>query len=224
MFNITTSIYTNGNPELVMFRRGELSQCIVNNWWYYGTSPGCRYFKYPHNYRSQTQNLDMPWFWYAMLKCGEIYREEPYECLNTCNGPAKYVDVLQNDPNYESLEKLWIAGCFRENRRDAKKYSKAIDSLWFNTKHLVFEMNWGSKYGMSFLETLGCSNSVHCKDSRDMVDWLNKTAEVLLSAGCSLSSCDEADTSMLYNNLHNWSSNLEEGDLGCIEKFYGVHV
>ena len=64
----------------------------------------------------------------------------------------------------------------------------------------------------------------HCKDSRDMVDWLNKTAEVLLSAGCSLSSCDEADTSMLYNNLHNWSSNLEEGDLGCIEKFYGVHV
>ena len=174
-----------------MFRRGELSQCIVNNWWYYGTSPGCRYFKYPHNYRSQTQNLDMPWFWYAMLKCGEIYREEPYECLNTCNGPAKYVDVLQNDPNYESLEKLWIAGCSRENRRDAKKYSKAV---------------------------------YHCKDSRDMVDWLNKTAEVLLSAGCSLSSCDEADTSMLYNNLHNWSSNLEEGDLGCIEKFYGVHV
>lgn len=81
LFNATSTIYSNGNPELVLFKREEVSQCIVETWWYYGTGAGCRYKKYPMNYRSQTPNLDMPWFWFALMKCAELYGGERYECL-----------------------------------------------------------------------------------------------------------------------------------------------
>lgn len=81
LFHDTSTIYTSGTPELILFKRGEVSQCVVDSWWYYGTSPGCRYFKYPQNHRYQTQNLDMPWFWYGMLHCAEVYGAGPFQCV-----------------------------------------------------------------------------------------------------------------------------------------------
>jgi len=199
-----------------------MSHCILNNWWYYGTSPGCRYFKYPQNYRSQTQNLDMPWFWFAMLKCSEIYGGgEPYECLNPCNGPTKYVDNLKEDPDHEALNKLWISGCLKEHRSDIYKHTRAIESRWLYNKHFILEMNWGSKHGMDFSESLRCSIAFHCKDRRDMLDWLNRTAEVLLGVGCSTSTCAGANVSAMHDRLRGWSSDRERSDWTCIENFHG---
>eukprot|EP00804_Cyclotella_cryptica_P017219 CCRYP_013148-RA/>CCRYP_013148-RA protein AED:0.37 eAED:-0.88 QI:0/0/0/0.5/1/1/2/0/278 len=84
MYNSTASVMTNGNVGFVIFRRGEMSNCVVDSWWYYGTSPGCRYFKYPHNHKGQTQNLDMPWFWYGVLKFIGVDN-----LLNVCKSSAE---------------------------------------------------------------------------------------------------------------------------------------
>jgi hypothetical protein len=70
-----------GGPELVMIKNVEMSHCVVDSWWYHGTGPGCRYVKYPQNHKVQTQNLDMPWFWYALLHCAQVYGAGPFECL-----------------------------------------------------------------------------------------------------------------------------------------------
>lgn len=64
LYDETVTIhYNGGGPELVMFKKHQISWAIVDSWWFFGTSPGCRYVKYPQNWRRQTQNLDMPWFW-----------------------------------------------------------------------------------------------------------------------------------------------------------------
>ena len=51
LFDDTSTVYTVGSPELLLFKKGDMSHCIVDSWWYYGTSPGCRYVKYPQNHR-----------------------------------------------------------------------------------------------------------------------------------------------------------------------------
>ena len=84
LLKTTSTIFTDieGGTAIALFKRGEMTHCIVDSWWYYGTSPGCRYFKFPQNHKFQSQDLDMPWFWYALLKCTDLYRESSsYECL-----------------------------------------------------------------------------------------------------------------------------------------------
>ena len=53
LYDSTSTLLFNKAPELIMIKRGEISRCVVDSWWYYGTAPGCRYFKYPENYRAQ---------------------------------------------------------------------------------------------------------------------------------------------------------------------------
>lgn len=81
LFHDTSNVFSNGGPELVMFKTVEMSHCVVDSWWFHGTGIGCRYVKYPQNHKGQTQNLDMPWFWYALLHCAQVYGAGPFECL-----------------------------------------------------------------------------------------------------------------------------------------------
>lgn len=232
LYESTPTVFFNGSPELVLVRRGEISNCIVDSWWYYGTSPGCRYVKYPQNHKSQTQNLDMPWFWYSLLKCSETYRAgEPllratdmvqveiqrtlpqtdYDCLNPCNGPTKYVDHLMKDPNYENNSKLWVQDCYDLKRPEIRQYTKMVESKMFHNKHLNLQMQWGNK--LNFTESIRQSISVHCKDKVGMTNWLNATANVLQSIGCSgkgmAMSCEQVNVQLMHNKLNNWSSNQE---------------
>jgi hypothetical protein len=87
LYRNTCNIFAaSGGPELVMIKNVEMSHCVVDSWWYHGTGPGCagcRYVKYPQSHKVQTQNLDMPWFWYALLHCAQVYGAGPFEfeCL-----------------------------------------------------------------------------------------------------------------------------------------------
>lgn len=140
---------------------------------------------------------------------------------NQCNGPENYVSRLEEDPNYKALQKLWPGTCFEENKSDIRKYTNVTLSPWFYSKHLCFNMQFGSMYGMSFSESFGCSISVHLKDSDEMLNWLNKTAEVLLRLGCQKDTCRNADTASVYQKLRDWSGGRERSDYWCIEKYYG---
>lgn len=143
LYDSTSTIYHKGSPELIMIKNVEKSHCVVDSWWYYGTSPGCRYFKYPENHRAQTQNLDMPWFWYSLLKCAEIYRAgEPFECLNTCNGPENYVDHMGKDPEHDKNMKLWVFDCYEDNVQEISRYTDMVKQHIFNSKHLNLEMQY----------------------------------------------------------------------------------
>lgn len=204
LYEATSTIYFNGGVGLVLIKKGIISNCVVDSWWYYGTSPGCRYFKYPQNHKGQTQNLDMPWFWYSLLKCAEIYEGgEPYECLNPCNGPAAYVDHLAKDPNYNETLKLWIHDCYGTRRGKVKQYTNAVESKIFHDKHVNLEMQWGNR--MNFSDSIKNSITVHCKDQPEMTNWINKTVEVLQSAGCHHNQCKNADIHIMQAKLHNWS-------------------
>ncbi|KAL7530109.1 hypothetical protein ACHAWF_003245 [Thalassiosira exigua] len=226
LFNATTTIYSNGDPELVMFKRGEMSRCIVDKWWYHGTGPGCRYVKFPMNYRSQTPNLDMPWFWFSLMKCAEIYGgREPFECLNPCNGPEKYQRfVASGTAEDEELNKIWIRGCMKEHQKEITDITKAVTSGWLYSKRLIHEANWGKKiFGKTIEDMSECSIAVHCKDRREMLHWMNKTVvEVLLHNGCTQQSCAGADRAAMFDRMRNWSSTLRRDDFRCIEKYYGA--
>ena len=104
---------------------------------------------------------------------------------------------------------------------DIHKYTNAAVTQWFHNKHLCLNMNFGHMYGMSFSESFGCSVSVHLKDSSDMLDWLNKTAEIMLRHGCQKDTCRGADTAGMYEKLHDWNGGREESDYWCLEKYYG---
>lgn len=58
---------------------------------------------------------------------------------------------------------------------------------------------------MNFTESIKNSISVHCKDRDEMVKWLNRTVDVMVSVGCTQNSCDQANATMLHNQLKNWS-------------------
>ena len=56
----TATVTFNGGTGLLMFQRGEMSRCLADSWWYHGTSPGCRYFKYPYNHKHQWVHCQLP--------------------------------------------------------------------------------------------------------------------------------------------------------------------
>lgn len=207
LYNSTSSIYVNRGVGLIMIKRMDISHCIVDSWWYHGTSPGCRYFKYPENHMGQTQNLDMPWFWYSLLKCTSEFSRasEPFECLNTCNGPAEYVDHLMKDPDHDKHRKLWIYDCYNTHKNEIIQATKMVQSNMFNNKHINLEMQWGNS--LTFQQSIMNSISVHCKDRLAMVKWLNETAVVMHSAGCT-DSCAQANVELMYTKLNNWSNEV----------------
>jgi len=219
LYNVTKSIYSNGNPELIMIRRSEVSNFIVDTWWYYGTSPGCRYHAYPDNYRSQTINLDMPWFWFALLRAAEVYQRIKFECLDPCHGPEEYMSKTQLESHQDHMHyrKLWISSCYADHKSEI---STTIQNIWYREKHLILEMNWGGSKGMSFEESLSCSIAVHLKDRDEMVYWLNRTAAKLNEFGCTHQSCLKANTMLMGTVMSRWSSDKELGDYSCIEGFY----
>ena len=55
IFDDTEGVRHQGNPAFILFRHGDVSRCVVDNWWSFGTSPGCRYFKYPENHMGQVR-------------------------------------------------------------------------------------------------------------------------------------------------------------------------
>lgn len=146
----------------------------------------------------------MPWYWYSMLKCTEIYRGgKPFECLDTCNGPVNYVDHLMKDPDYNVTGKLWIYDCWLEHKSEIQHYTNVVDSHTFRDKYLNHQMQWGNK--LNFSDSIAKSISVHCKDSIEMVNWQEKAASILLDAGCSEKSCKDASVEIMRDKLYNWT-------------------
>mmetsp|Transcript_8602 Transcript_8602/g.14944 ORF Transcript_8602/g.14944 Transcript_8602/m.14944 type:complete len:445 (+) Transcript_8602:126-1460(+) len=204
MYESTPTVRFPGNPAYMLFRRGDVSRCIVDSWWYFGTSPGCRYFKYPQNHKGQTQDLDMPWLWYSVMKCSELYshHQQKFECLNQCNGPKLYVDHLGKDPEHNKNFPLWIGECYRLNHRLVTNYTKVINSQDYLGKYLNYELQYGAR--LSETEAIKSSISVHRKDAPVMIDWLQRTERMLLNLNCSQFSCREADKNSLTVKLSKW--------------------
>lgn len=199
-----------GNPSFVMFRHGDVSRCVVDNWWSFGTSPGCRYLKFPENHMGQTQNLDMPWLWYSVLYCAQEFslHELAFECLDQCNGPSSYVDHLMKSPDHNTLFPLWIGECYRRSREPISEALEAlgfIDSNSYRGKIYQTNLEWGTQ--PSELEAMNLSVSVHRKDSEIMVKWLGGMEELLLGLNCTPTDCFGAkDGAKLLKEVTEWWS------------------
>ncbi|KAL7539390.1 hypothetical protein ACHAWF_006395 [Thalassiosira exigua] len=205
MYDSTPNVRFPGQPQFIFLRQGEVTRCVVDSWWYFGTGPGCRYFKYPQNHMGQTQDLDMPWLWYSVLKCTELYSHHQisFECLNQCNGPKQYVDHMGKDPDHDVNFPLWIGACYdKTDPRVILNYTGIIHSGTFAGKHLNYELQFGAR--LSDVEAMNSSISVHRKDYPVMVDWLNRTEQLLLTLGCTQSSCRGANRQSLAAKLSEW--------------------
>lgn len=108
---------------------------------------------------------------------------------------------------------------------DIIQYTKVVNSKMFLGKYLNLEMNWG--LSKNFSEAIKKSITVHCKDKIEMVHWLNKTADIILSAGCLEETCMKANVQLLFDRLSSWSHNVIDDancsrgkDGYCIGKYY----
>ena len=140
----TPTIRSHGNAVgWLLFKRCTISYEVAEAWYYWGTMPGCRYVKYPQNHMGQTQNLDMPWFWFALTKVAEIYKKSQFECLDPCYGPQTYVNHLFNTENHSKYKRHWVHNCMGAHRKDIDRYVKQEHGRKFEGKQVNINLQWG---------------------------------------------------------------------------------
>eukprot|EP00038_Savillea_parva_P012058 m.201940 g.201940 ORF g.201940 m.201940 type:complete len:481 (+) comp21637_c0_seq1:239-1681(+) len=169
-----------GQAQFQLFKANAWGHTTADIWWFYGTSPGCRYTKFPENYRSQSINFDMPWFWFALVRAAELKANISLACLDPCHtlGP-----------------RTWMIDCL--NHALAKEHgivqavAKVDRNGYVNTSGLV-EMNVELQFGGKSFDVHRTSLSIHKKDGPRMNTWLNLTRHQLNSMGCSAVECRQA--------------------------------
>jgi len=100
---------------------------------------------------------------------------------------------------------------------------RAVASGWVGNKRLIHEANWGRKiFGATVEEMSKCSIAIHCKDSAEMIDWLNRTVmDVLLPSGCTHQSCAHANTATMHDRLTSGRYKKWDDESQCIDVWFG---
>tara|TARA_Y100000592_G_scaffold62827_1_gene98051 strand:- start:2289 stop:3047 length:759 start_codon:yes stop_codon:yes gene_type:complete len=110
----------------VFSKHSSRSTRLLDLWHDSAVGDGCRYRRFPYNYRFQSINGDMPWFWYAMLRLYEEYYVEHVDCIQPCSNTS------------------WVHDCAKTVWRRPKA-QRLLSPEHYGGKKIVCEMQWGNR-------------------------------------------------------------------------------
>lgn len=167
-FNITEFVLDNQHGIAfsvavnVFSKHSYRSRRLLDLWYHSAISDGCRYRRFPHNYRGQTINGDMPWFWYAMLRLYEEHYVEHLDCIQPCSNTS------------------WVYDCARKIMRTASGKALFTPEV-YKGKRIFLNMQWGNR--LSVQESAKAAWTLHIKADNKKFNVIAEAIDHLYQTG-----------------------------------------